>query len=161
MEYSGALLVISHDRHLLRSVCDDLYIVHNGRLHEFRQSLDEYPNWLKDQDAESASKDSGTQQVTPVSSKKQNRQDEARRRKQLKPYTDVVRKIDRQMNQERADLSELEKLLAEESLYTDASRKEEISSLLQKQADLKSSLESLEWEWLEASETLENAEKEL
>ncbi len=43
MEYSGALLVISHDRHLLRSVCDDLYVVHNGRLHEFRRSLDEYP----------------------------------------------------------------------------------------------------------------------
>ena len=161
MEYSGALLVISHDRHLLRSVCDDLYIVHNGRLHEFRQSLDEYPNWLKNQDAEASGESSGSAQVTPVSSKKQNRQDEARRRKQLKPYTDVVRKIDRQMNQERADLSELEKLLAEESLYTDASRKEEISSLLLQQAGLKSSLETLEWEWLEASEALEKAEMEL
>ncbi len=161
MEYSGALLVISHDRHLLRSVCDDLYIVHNGRLHEFRQSLDEYPNWLKNQDAESAGESSDSPQVSPVSSKKQSRQDEARRRKQLKPYTDVVRKIERQMNQERVDLSGLEKLLAEESLYTDASRKEEISRLLLQQAGLKSSLESLEWEWLEASEALEKAEKEL
>ena len=161
MEYSGALLVISHDRHLLRSVCDDLYIVHNGRLHEFRQSLDEYPNWLKNQDAESAGESADSPQVTPVSSKKQSRQDEARRRKQLKPYTDVVRKIERQMNQERVDLSGLEKLLAEESLYTDASRKEEISRLLLQQAGLKSSLESLEWEWLEASEALEKAEKEL
>lgn len=161
MEYSGALLVISHDRHLLRSVCDDLYIVHNGRLHEFRQPLDEYPNWLKNQDAESAGNDTGKPQVAPVSSKKQSRQDEAKRRKQLKPYMDVVRKIDRQMNQQRSDLSGLEKLLAEESLYTDTSRKEEISSLLQQQAGLKSSLESLEWEWLEASESLEKAEKEL
>ncbi len=161
MEYSGALLVISHDRHLLRSVCDDLYIVHNGHLHEFRQSLDEYPNWLKNQDAESVSESSGIPQANPVSSKKQNRQDEAKRRKQLKPYMDVVRKIDRQMNQQRADLSGLEKLLAEESLYTDASRKEEISSLLLQQASLKSSLESLEWEWLEASEALENAESQL
>jgi ATP-binding cassette subfamily F protein 3 len=161
MEYSGALLVISHDRHLLRSVCDDLYIVHNGHLHEFRQSLDEYPNWLKNQDAESASESSASLQNAPVSSKKQNRQDEARRRKQLKPHMDVVRKIDRKMNQQRTDLSKLEKLLTDESLYTDASRKEEISSLLLQQADLKSSLESLEWEWLEASETLENAEKEL
>jgi len=161
MEYSGALLVISHDRHLLRSVCDDLYIVHNGRLHEFRQPLDEYPNWIKNQDAESAGKDTSKPQVAPVSSKKQSRQDEAKRRKQLKPFMDVVRKIDRQMNKQRSDLSGLEKLLAEESLYTDASRKEEISSLLQQQAALKSSLESLEWEWLEASESLEKAEKEL
>ena len=161
MEYSGALLVISHDRHLLRSVCDDLYIVHNGRLHEFRESLDEYPNWLKNQDAESAGKDTGKPQVAPVSSKKQSRQDEAKRRKQLKPFMDVVRKVDKQMSQKRSDLSGLEKLLAEESLYTDANRKEEISSLLLQQAALKSSLESLEWEWLEASESLENAEKEL
>ena len=123
--------------------------------------MDEYPNWLKNQDAESAGNDTGKPQVAPVSSKKQSRQDEARRRKQLKPYMDVVRKIDKQMSQKRSDLSGLEKLLAEESLYTDTSRKEEISSLLQQQAGLKSSLESLEWEWLEASESLEKAEKEL
>jgi ATP-binding cassette subfamily F protein 3 len=161
MEYSGALLVISHDRHLLRSVCDDLYIVHNGRLHEFRQPLDEYPNWLKNQDAESAEKDPAGPKAAPVSSKKQNRQDEARRRQQLKPYLDVVRKIDRQMSRQRVDLSKLEKQLLDESLYTDASRKEEMTDLLRQQAGLKSSLETLEWEWLEASENLEKAENEL
>ena len=84
MEYSGALLVISHDRHLLRSVCDDLYIVHNGRLHEFRQPLDEYPNWLKDQEDVSAATQPRKHATTPVSSKKQNRQDEAKRRQRLK-----------------------------------------------------------------------------
>ena len=161
MEYSGALLVISHDRHLLRSVCDDLYIVHNGRLHEFRQPLDEYPNWLKNQDAESAEKDPDRQKAAPVSSKKQNRQAEARRRQQLKPYLDVVRKIDRQMSQQRVDLANIEKLLLDESLYTDASRKDQMTDLLRQQAGLKSSLETLEWEWLEASENLEKAENEL
>ena len=72
-----------------------------------------------------------------------------------------LEKFDKQMSQKRSDLGGIEKLLAEESLYTDTSRKEEISSLLQQQAELKSSLESLEWEWLEASESLEKAEKEL
>ena len=161
MEYSGALLVISHDRHLLRSVCDDLYIVHNGRLHEFRQPLDEYPNWLKNQDAESEGKDPGSPRVAPVSSKKQNRQAEAMRRQQLKPYLDVVRKIDRQMSQQRVDLARIEELLLDESLYTDASRKEEMTDLLRQQAGLKSSVEALEWEWLEASENLEKAGNEL
>ena len=65
------------------------------------------------------------------------------------------------MNRQRVELSELEKVLADESLYTDASRKEEMTELLRQQADLKSSLETLEWEWLEASEKLEKAEKEL
>jgi len=161
MEYSGALLVISHDRHLLRSVCDDLYIVHNGRLHEFRQPLDEYPNWIKAQDEEVEDESSSSAQITPVASKKQNRQNEAKRRQILKPHMDKVRKIDRQMSQQRTDLAGLEKTLLDETLYTDSHRKEEMTGLLQQQAALKSSLETLEWEWLEASERLEQAEKEL
>jgi len=161
MEYDGALLVISHDRHLLRSVCDDLYIVHNGRLHEFRQSLDEYQNWLKEQDAAPDGKDSGSPQVSPASSKKQVRQDEAKRRKLLKPHMDMVRKLDKQMSVHRTGLTEIEQTLLDESLYTDAGRKEELTQLLLRQAALKSSLESLEWEWLEASEKLEEADNEL
>jgi len=161
MEYDGALLVISHDRHLLRSVCDELYIVHAGRLHEFRQPLDEYPNWLRDQEAVAEGETTGNGETTAPSSKKQNRQDEARRRQLLKPYTDNVKKIDRQMNQHRADLSGIEQQLSDETLYTDAGRKEEMTRLLVRQAGLKSSLETLEWEWLEASEQLENAEQQL
>jgi len=108
MEYSGALLVISHDRHLLRSVCDDLYVVHNGQLHEFRQSLDEYPNWLKAQEMPTGETPSPVLQATRSASKKQNRQDEARRRQQLKPHRDVVRKIEKQINQQRDKLAGLE-----------------------------------------------------
>jgi ATP-binding cassette subfamily F protein 3 len=159
MEYSGALLVISHDRHLLRSVCDDLYIVHNGKLHEFRQSLDEYPNWLRAQDEKLEEESATTARPAQVSSKKQNRQDEAKRRQQLKPHMDKVRKIDKKMNQLRTDLTGMEQVLVDESLYTDASRKEEMTALLQKQALLKSELETLEWDWLDASEKLETAEK--
>ncbi len=161
MEYSGALLVISHDRHLLRSVCDELYVVHNGQLHEFRQPLDEYPNWLKNQDETSTSQPSPARQATRSGSKKQNRQEEARRRQLLKPHRDVVRNIEKQMNQYRKDLAGLEDSLHDESLYADANRKEEMSTLLQRQAESKSKLETLEWEWLEASEKLEAAGKKL
>ena len=49
IEYTGALVVISHDRHLLRSVCDELLIVHDGIVDRFSRSLDEYPAWLKEQ----------------------------------------------------------------------------------------------------------------
>ena len=47
IEYAGALVVISHDRHLLRSVCDELWIVHDGIVDRFTESLDDYPAWLK------------------------------------------------------------------------------------------------------------------
>jgi len=161
MEYSGALLVISHDRHLLRSVCDELYVVHNGQLREFRQSLDDYPNWLKDQDMAAGDEPSPGPQASSVSNKKQNRQDEAKRRQLLKPHRDIVRRIDKEMNQHRDDLARLADSLLDESLYTDTARKEEMTTLLQRQAELKSALETLEWQWLEASEKLEDAGKEL
>ena len=50
IEYTGALVVISHDRHLLRSVCDELLIVHDGIVDRFKRSLDEYPAWLKERE---------------------------------------------------------------------------------------------------------------
>jgi len=149
--------VISHDRHLLRSVCDELYVVHNGQLHEFRQPLDEYPSWLKAQDEETIDDPSPTLQVRRAGSRKQNRQHEARRRQQLKPHRDAVRNIEKQMNKHRDNLAGLEDSLHDETLYTDATRKEEMTNLLQQQAELKSALETLEWEWLEASEKLEEA----
>ena len=166
VEYSGALLVISHDRHLLRSVCDELYVVHNGRLLEFRQSIDDYANWLKSQDVPVA------HDLAPAvptmhpsgrnsSSKRQNRQAGARRRQMLKPLSDKVRKIEKAMNQHRTNLVSLENSLHDESLYTNAARKEEMTALLQKQAELKSELEAMEWDWLEASEQLEEAARAL
>ncbi len=165
VEYSGALLVISHDRHLLRSVCDELYIVHDGRLIEFRQSIDDYPGWLRSQETSDADSTAVSQQDTSSAAsqlnKKQNRQAEAKRRQQLKPHRDKVRNIEKRMQKHRSELSDLDASLHDESLYTDAARKEEMTQLLQMQATLKSALEALEWEWLEASEALEEASEEL
>jgi len=161
VEYSGALLVISHDRHLLRSVCDSLYVVHDGQLHEFDESIDDYPNWLKLQDAEvSENEESGTS-APPSASKKQNRQQEAAKRKALKPFSDKVRSIEKAMNQRKTKLADIETSLHDETLYSDASRKQEMKELLQKQAELKSELDDFEWQWLETSEALEQAEQEL
>ena len=161
VEYSGALLVISHDRHLLRSVCDVLYVVNNRQLIEFKQSIDDYPHWLKSQDAPVATEPTPEAQKAQPSSRKLNRQAEAKRRQVLKPHSDRVRQIEKAMEQNRKDLQGLESSLHDESLYTDVTCKEEMTQLLQKQADLKSSLETLEWEWLEASESLEKAANNL
>ncbi len=48
-EYSGAMLIVSHDRHLIRATCDSLLIVHNKCIEEFDGSLDDYPRWLSEQ----------------------------------------------------------------------------------------------------------------
>jgi len=164
MEYSGALLVISHDRHLLRSVCDELYIVHNGQLHEFRQPLDEYPNWLKNQETvpgDVPDRQVQTGKSTASSSRKQNRQAEAKRRQTLKPHLDRVRQTERQMDQLKTELTQLDEQLTDETLYSDPGRIDEIRQWTRRQTELRTLIADLEWQWLEASEALEDATGEI
>jgi ATP-binding cassette subfamily F protein 3 len=161
MEYSGALVVIAHDRHLLRSVCDELLIVHDGQAERFEESLDEYANWLRDREKPEPAQTGG--QVGPASedkiSKKQLRQREAQRRQALKPLLDAVRKVEQHMARQRMQLEMLEKKLADEALYSDPERRDELAGLVREQGELKNSLSQLEWQWLEASEALEKAEQ--
>jgi ATP-binding cassette subfamily F protein 3 len=159
IEYTGALVVISHDRHLLRSVCDELLIVHDGVVDRFNRSLDDYPAWLKEQEDESEQA-AAKWQDTPEKSvnKKQQRQEQAQRRQRLKPLYDKVRDVEKLLASSRSRLTELEECLADEAIYADQDRKDELTRLVRDQAAVKSAIETLEWEWLEASEDLEKAE---
>jgi ATP-binding cassette subfamily F protein 3 len=158
IEYTGALVVISHDRHLLRSVCDELLIVHDGIVDRFNRSLDDYPAWLREQE-EKAGQVADKWQDSPAKSvnRKQQRQEQAQRRQRLKPLHDKVRKVENALAAERDRLADLDARLVDESIYTDASRKDELTQLVRDQAAARSVIETLEWEWLEASEQLELA----
>ncbi|MEO1246454.1 MAG: ATP-binding cassette domain-containing protein [Pseudomonadota bacterium] len=158
VEYTGALVVISHDRHLLRSVCDELLIVHDGIVDRFNRSLDDYPAWLKEQE-EASEQATAKWQDAPAKNvnKKQQRQEQALRRQRLKPLYDKVRDVEKELASNRSRLTELEALLADESIYADPDRKDELAQLFKDQVAAKSAIESLEWEWLEASEKLEQA----
>jgi len=161
-EYEGALVVISHDRHLLRSVCDELFIVHAGRVAEFDQGIDDYPDWL----AEHAVGSGDQQSDAPADddsrpSRRQQRQEEARAREQLKPLMDQVRDIDRKMSALRTELTGIEQELADESLYSEGVPLDKIETLTRAQADKKEALASLEWDWLEASELLEKKQRQV
>jgi len=160
IEYTGALVVISHDRHLLRSVCDELLIVHDGIVDRFNRSLDEYPAWLKER--ELGNKHDGDvaadMGATRLVNKKQQRRQQAQRRERLKPLYDKIRDIETELASKRSALEALNSQLADESIYLDADRNDELSRLVQEQATVTSDIESLEWTWLEVSETLEEAQ---
>jgi len=161
IEYTGALVVISHDRHLLRSVCDELLIVHDGIVDRFTRSLDEYPAWLKERDLETGNveaNDVSDEPATRQLSKKQQRQEQAQRRQRLKPLYNKVREIEKQLARTRSELETLDERLADETLYSDHTRKAELTRLMQDQAERKAQIQALEWNWLEASEALETAE---
>lgn len=158
IEYSGALVVISHDRHLLRSVCDELLIVHDGIVDRFNRSLDDYPAWLKEQQlvaSQNGAGDKESSQPTRSFSKKQLRQEQASRRERLKPLYDRIRDIEQKLALNRAEMDSLEKKLADEALYADPTRQAELTGFVKALGEVKSAIEGLEWDWLEASETLE------
>jgi ATP-binding cassette subfamily F protein 3 len=159
IEYTGALVVISHDRHLLRSVCDELLIVHDGIVDRFKRSLDDYPTWLKEREQEPGKADTEKHvaSLKPVS-KKQQRQEQAQRRQRLKPLHDKVREIERQLALSRSELESVEARLTDETIYSDQERKAELTQLIADQAARKAEIQALEWSWLEASEALEAAE---
>ena len=158
IEYTGALVVISHDRHLLRSVCDELLIVHDGMVDRFDRSLDDYPAWLREQE-EKADQAAAKWQAAPAKSvnKKQLRQEQAQERQRLKPLQDKVRAVEKKLASSRTRLAEVEARLADETIYVDPGRKDELTQLIKDQADVRSAIESLETEWLETSENLEQA----
>ena len=158
-EYGGALVVISHDRHLLRSVCDELLIVHDGGIERFDGSIDEYPAWLRDQQSRMTAKQAANAGDAPrQASKKELRQREARRRERLKPLLDEIRDLERQLASRRVELAGVERTLADQALYADPGRSDELTALLRDQGRLAAAIDELESRWLETSETLENAE---
>ncbi|MGI9220553.1 MAG: ATP-binding cassette domain-containing protein [Woeseiaceae bacterium] len=158
IEYTGALVVISHDRHLLRSVCDELLIVHDGKVDRFNRSLDDYPTWLREQE-EALDQDIGdTGNAAPKSiNRKQQRRAQAQERERIKPLRDAVRKVEKELEKQRKQLAELDDKLTDEAIYTDPGRSDEVASLVKDQASVRLEIESLEWQWLEASEKLEQA----
>ncbi len=159
-DFEGALLVVSHDRHLLRTVCDQFVLVANGHAKNYDGDLDDYAQWLSDHRRDRQKSESQTTQHTttkPGLDKRQQRQQEAARRQQLKPYLDQVNKSEKHLATLQTDLQQLEQELADSTLY-EADNKLRLKKLLTRQTTLKQQLLQTESDWLDAAEALELAE---
>jgi ATP-binding cassette subfamily F protein 3 len=134
-------------------------IVHDGGVERFDRTLDEYADWLREREQDGDTSRPGEQQAAR-SSRKQTRQLEAERRRRLKPLSDRVRAVEKELGQLRKELEGLEARLADEDLYADAARRDELADLVRRQGEARARVETLEWDWLEASEALEQAQAE-
>lgn len=164
IDFEGALVVVSHDRHLLRSTTDDLYLVHDRKVEPFDGDLDDYQQWLTNlQKQLSSPADDATDEPAGNNNSAQNRKDQKRREAEFRTLTQPIRKAisqnEQQIDKLNAQLSDIEEKLSDSGLY-DNSRKAELTELLQKQVNIKSQLEETEISWLEANEKLEAMTKE-
>ena len=157
VEFGGAMVLISHDRHLLRTVCDELIVVHDGLVERFDDSIDDYPAWLAERQSTDLDGDRDKSRETSPANRKRQRQEEAQRRLALKPLTDQIRRIENTLSSDRSRLQRVEESLADAGLYSDPDRRTEMEDLSRARAELQSAIDALEAQWLEASEALERA----
>ena len=158
VDYQGSLVVVSHDRHLLRNTVEEFYLVHDKQVEEFNGDLDDYAKWLNDINTQSnENKNSGKTQSDNENSA-QNRKEQKRREAELRQQSAPLRKktaeYEKQMEKLSAQLTQIERQLADSELY-EAKNKEELTALLSEQVQCKKALEEVEAKWLNAQETLE------
>ena len=155
IDFEGALVVVSHDRHLIRSTTDDLYLVHDGKVEQFDGDLEDYQQWLSDsQKQESSSSDVAKESGNSAQARKDQKRREAELRTLTQPLRKEISRLEKEMDKLNAQLAQAEEKLGDSGLY-DASRKAELTSCLQQQASAKSGLEECEMAWLDAQEQLE------
>lgn len=162
ISFEGAIVVVSHDRHLLRSTTDDLYLVHDGQVEPFDGDLDDYQQWLVDQNRQETQANKSQQDNDNITTstnlsaqdKKEQKRKEAEFRQQTQPLRKKLTTLESKMDKLSQELSDIETALSDSGIY-DTSRKNELSDCLSRQGVTKSALEEVEMEWMELQETLE------
>jgi len=158
-EFSGAVLVVSHDRHLLKSTTDNFYLVADGKVEEFDGDLDDYTRWLVDYRQRNAP--ASTTPVNPdKTDKKAQRQAAAALRQQLAPHKREADKLEAELGKLHEKLAKIDTSLGDSDIYEPA-RKNDLRDLLAEQAKLKVREAELEEAWMEALELLESMQAEL
>ena len=138
--FEGSVILVSHDRHLLRSVCDDLWLVDGGHLQNFDGDLDDYPAWLARRKATPAEVDVPSGQPPD--------------RRQLKTQLNRLKKLETEMASLTAACAGLEQQLGEQSIYQ-AENRDQLKASLAEQAQKSKQLAQVEEEWLNLSEAIE------
>ena len=158
-DFEGAVVVVSHDRHLLASTTDEFYLVAEGKVSPFDGDLEDYSRWLVDfRHRADAPKTQAV--VEDKTDRKAQRQAAAALRQQLAPYKKQADKLEQQLEKVQAELAKVEEALGDSSVY-ESSQKDTLKSLLADQARLKSSESELELAWLDALETMEALQAQL
>lgn len=158
--FEGAMVVVSHDRHLLRLTCSDYYLVDQGEVRAFDGDLDDYHQWLLDAAKANSNQSSTSDEIKPAADKKQQKRLEAEIRQKVSPLKRKQTKLETEQQKLSERLAELEHLLADSELY-DQDNKAKLTSVLTERTSLTQTLEDSEMQWLELQEEIDAMEQEV
>ena len=147
-DFQGAMVVVSHDRHMLRSVTDQLLLVTDGKVLPFDGDLDDYRIWLNEQ----KKADEKTVDIADAGvSRKDQRKLDAENRRKYKPLYDTLKKAEEAVEKFHAEQKQLEQQLSDPAIYED-SEKARLKQVLDRKVQVDKLLEDAEMAWMDAEE---------
>lgn len=162
--FEGAVILVSHERQLLNAVCDEFFLVHDGKVSEFDGDLADYAQWLRQARQEMLAKQQ--QQLASTTPKSQkvdkeaDRKEAARRRELTRPVRKQIEQLEQKIQKLQESLANIEQQLSDNALY-DADRKAELLALMTEQQSLQQQQQSLEEQLLEKMMELDELEQSL
>jgi ATP-binding cassette subfamily F protein 3 len=154
--YEGALVLVSHDRHMLRNTAEELLLVHDGCVEEYSDDLEGYERWILSSYRQTEKREVGATDT----SRKEKRQQAANQRDKLRPLQRLVDKTEAQMNEVHAALQALREQLGDTALYAEQNR-QTLAELLKREGELKNRAAALDDVWLEQQQMLEQLSQEI
>ena len=160
-QFEGALLLVSHDRHLLRSTCDSLILVHDGSCGAYDGDLDDYAALVLEHrksvleaDRQSRAVPQAEPQVNRREERRQTAQERAQKAALKKPLLKKLADLEKRMNEGNAKLAELDAKIADSGWYASAAP-EEVQTVMKERGLLADEVAKIEEEWLTVSEEIE------
>ena len=159
-DFGGAMVIVSHDRHLLRITCDRLWLVDGSVVSEFTEDLDDYPAWLAARQrvpTNAGGNQASIQGDHTATARKERKRQEAEARRRLQPLKTELQRQEQVLAGLQQTRQALESRLADGALY-EVHRKQELKELLGEKAAAEQALRDAEEHWLELSEQIEAAQ---
>jgi ATP-binding cassette subfamily F protein 3 len=155
--FEGAIIMVSHDRHLLANTAEEFYLIHHGEFAEFEGDLDDYESWIRSYEKDSVSSPTGTENnlvENGRADKKEQRQLAAAKRVNMAPLRKREKQLEKSIEVLHNELQVIEESLADPLLYDD-DNKSKLKDTLFQQGKLKTQLRGSEEEWLQVQEKIE------
>lgn len=158
-EYEGAMVIVSHDRFLVRTTVDKLVLVANNKVIDFDGDLNDYEKWLLEFRRQTIKESLAVSEKTDTSRKEQ-RQQNAKLREQRKPLQQKIVQLEKELTQLEKQAAAIETVLADATLY-EAANKPQLQNHLLAQAEITKQLQATEVSWLAACDELERYDQNI
>ncbi|TMP87411.1 ABC transporter ATP-binding protein [Pseudoalteromonas ruthenica] len=156
--FDGAMVTVSHDRHLLKNTADEFYLVDSGEVRQFGYDLDAYYQWLTKANQEQKQTQVEPDKANSSANRKEQKRKEAEFRKHVQPLKKAIDKLEKQLDTLAPKLADIESQLSDNSVYEEQ-HKERLKQLLAQQSYYAQQQEAAEEQLLEHMDELEQKEQ--